>query len=152
MEIIKGQFKKRQIKGQLLGPSGMDRKGIIVKILKFILKPFLIFLKLNKGNYVRISKFEEKESDVNIASHILVDCLVQNIDCIILLSNDTDLKTPLMFARNKFRKKIGIISPQKIIHQDLQKISLFSKNISDELLKKSQFPETVGKVKKPFNW
>ncbi len=108
---------------------------------------------IERGDIVRISKFEEKESDVNIASHILVDCFKKEFNCVVLLSNDTDLKAPLGFARKEY-KKIGVISPhqEQRIHQDLQKVSHFSKSIPDEILKKCQFPEKVGKMKKPSNW
>ena len=57
-----------------------------------------------------ISKWEEKESDVNIASHSIVD--VPQYDCAVLISNDTDLKTPLGYIKNNFKKTVGIISPR----------------------------------------
>ena len=132
LEIIKGCFKKRKIKGAFLCP--LD-KGI------------------KKGELVTVQKYEEKESDVNIASHILLDCHKEKFDCIVLLSNDTDLKTPLSFARNKFNKKIGIISTHKTkVHSDLQKLSNFKKNITDEMLNTSLFPLKVGSVSKPDKW
>ena len=131
LEIIEGILKKREIKGKFLGPLG---KGI------------------GKGEIVKIRKYEEKESDVNIASHVLVDSVQKDIDCIVLLSNDTDLKTPLFFARKIFHKKIGIISPSKRTHYQLQEISHFNKCITEPMLGECQFPTEVGKVKKPYSW
>ena len=110
LEIIKGCFKKRQVKGKLLQPIG---RGI------------------RKGEIVEIQKYEEKESDVNIASHILLDCCREDIECIVLLSNDTDLKMPLRFARKQFEKRIGIISPNPNIHQDLKKIGSSPKSMGN---------------------
>ena len=107
---------------------------------------------IKKGEIVKIRKYEEKESDVNIASHILVDSVKKDVDCIILLSNDTDLKTPLFFARKIFHKKIGIISPSKRTHHQLKEVSSFNKCITDQVLEKSQFDEKVGRVKKPYSW
>ena len=82
-------------------------------------------------NIVQFPKHEEKETDVNIATHIIYDCCMGNIDSIALLSNDTDLKLPLWFARKKLKKKVIVVTPTEnkkgsIIpmraHQDLQKI------------------------------
>ncbi len=134
LEIVKGKFKKRQVKGRLLQSTVKE---------------------LQKGSIVSVEKYEEKESDVNIASHILFDCCKADLDSIILLSNDTDLKTPLHFARKNFKKKVGIISPTKEkneIHQDLKKVSHFSVNITDELLKQCQFSAVVNKIRKPVSW
>ena len=85
IKIIYGQFKKRQVKGK----------------------------DLNTNNIRTISKWEEKKSDVNIATHIVYDCCKENIDCIVLLSNDTDLTTPLYIARYKLKKIINVITPTK---------------------------------------
>ncbi len=87
-----------------------------------------------------------------MASHILLDCVKEGNDCTVLLSNDTDLLTPLSMARKEFGKKIGIISPSKQTHEALKRISHFAVAITDEQLKKSQFPASVGKYRKPLNW
>ena len=131
LEIIKGRFKKRTVKGQYHLPK---IQGI------------------NQGDIVTIKKYEEKESDVNMASHILLDCVKSGNDCTVLLSNDTDLLTPLSMARKEFGKKIGIISPSKQTHEALKRISHFSVAITDEQLKKSQFSVNVDRYRKPINW
>ena len=46
-----------------------------------------------------VSTFEEKGSDVNVASHLLIDVLTEQIDAAIVLSNDSDLRFPLEQAR-----------------------------------------------------
>ena len=112
-QIIKSRFKKRTIKGQYHAPP---IKGI------------------NQGDIVTIKKYEEKSSDVNIASHILLDSIKEKFDCIVLLSNDTDLITPLSMARKRFGKKIGIISPSRHTHKELKKVSHFDVAITDDYL------------------
>jgi hypothetical protein len=42
---------------------------------------------------------EEKGSDVNVASHLLVDVLTDRIDAAVVISNDSDLRFPVQFAR-----------------------------------------------------
>ena len=132
VEIVKGCFKTREVNGRLISPL---RKG------------------LRKRSIVKIEKYEEKESDVNIATHIVWDSAQQDIDCIVLLSNDTDLKLPLWVARKKFHKIIGVITPwHQRIHNDLQKISRFNYKITRQDLEECQFPEKVGNARKPNLW
>ena len=63
------------------------------------------------STYVRasISSFEEKGSDVNIASHLLLDIFEKRIDAAIVISNDSDLKLPLQIARDRIH--VGLINP-----------------------------------------
>ena len=82
-----------------------------------------------------ISKWEEKESDVNIATHLMEDGYENKYECAVLISNDTDLKTPLLRVKRKLKKTVGIISPYKMTHIELQKSSHFHKTISNEALK-----------------
>ena len=93
IEIIYGKHKRRRIKGKLIKYDPKLNKEIIT----------------NKT--VKIFKPEEKETDVNIASHIVYDSCKENIDCVVLLSNDTDLKTPLNFVKYRLKKKVVIITP-----------------------------------------
>jgi hypothetical protein len=52
---------------------------------------------------------EEKGSDVNVASHLLVDVLTGAIDAAVVISNDSDLSLPLKQART--RVPVGVINP-----------------------------------------
>lgn len=125
LEIIFGQFKKRQMTG--------------------------IHIHYEKGRYVEgselvtINKWEEKESDVNIATHVVAD--MSQHDCAVLISNDTDLKTPLRYVKEKLKKKVGVITPYRNIHKDLISVSHFQKRISNQVLQKCQFPEKMKDAK-----
>jgi hypothetical protein len=46
-----------------------------------------------------LTTFEEKGSDVNVASHLLIDVLDRQVDAAIVFSNDSDLRYPLEQAR-----------------------------------------------------
>jgi hypothetical protein len=52
---------------------------------------------------------EEKASDVNVASHLLVDALESNIDAAIVISNDSDLRYPIREARRRI--PVGTVNP-----------------------------------------
>jgi hypothetical protein len=52
---------------------------------------------------------EEKGSDVNVASHLLLDILSGSVDAAIVVSNDSDLRFPLQEARR--RVPVGTVNP-----------------------------------------
>lgn len=132
LEIIKGNFKQRDISGIKLIP---------LKNGQFKLS----------DEVVRIQKFEEKESDVNIACHIVADSAKEDIDCVALLSNDTDLVLPLKMAREKFHKKVCLISP-RTTHADLNKVADFKRRITNPVITACQFPDIVDGIHRPRNW
>jgi hypothetical protein len=56
-----------------------------------------------------ISTFEEKGSDVNVASHLLIDVLTDQVDAAMVFSNDSDLRFPLEQAR--LRVPVATVNP-----------------------------------------
>jgi hypothetical protein len=55
-----------------------------------------------------VSHREEKGSDVNVASHLLVDVLTDVVDAAIVISNDSDLDFPVSYART--RVPVGLLT------------------------------------------
>lgn len=60
---------------------------------------------------VSIARREEKGSDVNVASHLLIDILMREIDAAVVISNDSDLSFPVRFVRSLV--PVGLINPTK---------------------------------------
>lgn len=60
---------------------------------------------------VSVARREEKGSDVNVASHLLLDLLHQRITAAVVISNDSDLAFPLAQARDLI--PIGLVNPSK---------------------------------------
>ena len=146
VEIVYGKFKRRHIQ---------IRKNYVEKlsVLKGDSKKLKYIKSILGENIVQFPTHEEKETDVNIATHIIYDCCKENIGSIVLLSNDTDLKLPLWFARKKLKKRVIVITPIEMeTHQDLQKISNKTLSLTENHLKNSQFPEIVGGISKPKKW
>ena len=52
---------------------------------------------------------EEKGSDVNVASHLLIDIFSNSIDGAIVISNDSDLAFPVSQARKRI--PVGVVNP-----------------------------------------
>lgn len=65
----------------------------------------------NATFFVSVARREEKGSDVNVASHLLIDVLGGSVDAAIVISNDSDLKLPIDEARK--RVPVGLINPSK---------------------------------------
>lgn len=106
---------------------------------------------------VNVSLREEKETDVNIAVEIVQDSYAKEFDCIVLISNDSDLGKALVVAK-KLGKKIILITPlfrraMSLPSNRLKKLAdihfLF---ISSKILKKSLLNKTVGKFLCPKHW
>ncbi|UFS58049.1 PIN domain-containing protein [Subtercola endophyticus] len=58
-----------------------------------------------------VARREEKGSDVNVASHLLIDVLSGGLDAAVVISNDSDLAFPISFVRG--RVPVGLVNPTK---------------------------------------
>ena len=61
----------------------------------------------------QILRTEEKRSDVNLATLLLVDCAFEAFDEAVIISNDSDLALPVECAVQRFGKTAGVINPQR---------------------------------------
>ena len=105
---------------------------------------------------VKIIKTEEKGSDVNIAVHMLNDAWLNNYDCAIIVSNDSDLAESMKLVKKYHPNKIlGLIMPGKgHPSKELMKHADFVKRIRTGILKSSQLPNPIPKtnIYKPKDW
>ena len=60
---------------------------------------------------VSVAKREEKGTDVNVASHLLIDVLNASINAAVVITNDSDLRLPIEHAREGV--PVGTINPTK---------------------------------------
>ena len=100
---------------------------------------------------------DEKGSDVNVASHLLIDIHTQAIDAAVLVSNDGDLRLPAQHARA--RVPTGTVNPRgRSTARHLRGephdgvgghwwYRLTAEDFFD-----NQLPEVVGGARKPANW
>lgn len=56
-------------------------------------------------------KDEEKGSDVNLACWMLLDAFDARCDTAVVVSNDSDLETPIKILRYRFGIKVGVLFP-----------------------------------------
>jgi NYN domain len=60
---------------------------------------------------VSVARREEKGSDVNVATHLLLDLLRQRVDGAVVISNDSDLALPVAQARGLV--PVGLVNPTR---------------------------------------
>ena len=100
---------------------------------------------------------EEKGSDVNLATHLLLDVLGQEVDGAMVISNDSDLKLPVEQARRHV--PVAIINPSRsYLAGDLRGEPDFGAGrhwwmrLTAADLKSHQLPDPVGEFRKPEGW
>lgn len=111
---------------------------------------------------VEVIKREEKGSDVNIATYLLVDgFLVDGFDhdyeCAVIVSNDSDLLEPVRVVRNRLDLPVGILNPHlRRPSKVLQDAASFFRPIKEGSLRASLFPTVLhdkhGEIRKPDKW
>ena len=108
------------------------------------------------GGYVQVIKTEEKGSDVNLATQLLVDAYHDDYEIAVVVSNDSDLLMPIQVVTSEFKKPVGLLNPQKNPSHALLPHIAFIKQIRPGVLAKSQFPKTLtdkrGSFSKPASW
>lgn len=111
---------------------------------------------LNGPTHALVIKTEEKGSDVNLASHLLLDAFRQDCDAAFVVSNDSDLLEPIRIARREFGLTVGLACPHKRPSHVLQQEADFVRTIRAGALRASQFPpvltDTTGTFSKPAVW
>jgi len=108
--------------------------------------------------YVQVHDTEEKGSDVNLASHLLLDAFNDTYDVALVLSQDTDLLEPIRMVREELGKIVIVgwseaNAPGKRFRQSASAI----RHISNSMLARSQFPNPVigqggAKIFRPESW
>jgi uncharacterized LabA/DUF88 family protein len=106
--------------------------------------------------FVRILKTEEKGSDVNLATYLMLDAFRKDFDQAIVVSSDSDLVEPIRIVQAEFGLPVGVFKPQKRGAYELRKVARFMRNIHSGSLAASQFPVTltdaIGSFSKPAGW
>jgi len=102
----------------------------------------------------RVTRREEKGSDVNLASHLLSDGFRDNYDVAVVITNDTDLTEPIRIVAEELKKPVGVICPSPKIAGDLQRVASFVRKLSHARLRAAQFPDEIEgtSLRRPESW
>ena len=138
IEIHEGQFmrhdRRRPLSSSLIGPNPSPE-------------------------YVKVSLTEEKGSDVNLASWLLWDAISGDCTEAVVITNDSDLATPLDMVANKLSVPLTLINPQlrSPTAYALQKVGVATKQLHLRTIKRCQLPNPVvdpagRQIRKPRDW
>lgn len=107
-------------------------------------------------DYIKVHKTEEKGSDVNIATYLLLDAFDSDYEVAAVISNDTDLCEPIQVVRQRFNLPVIVFRPRDYISFPLQKVATSYRPIREGVLKVSQLPDKLtdanGAIHKPPGW
>ena len=126
-------------------------------------------VKIYYGNYQRDSEeckrcgniwptYNEKMTDVNIATQILIDAYEDKYDMAMLISGDSDLVPPMKAVHELFNKKrVFVAFPPKRHNQSVALIAKGSMTIGRKKIADNQFGEEVTKkggyvLRQPSEW
>ena len=137
LDIHRGQFKNHTIWRPLANPvPGSDK-------------------------YVEVRNTEEKGTDVNIATYLIMDGYDREYEQAVVISNDSDFALPIRMVRDKLKFPVGAINPnldqeRNTMPVELKKAATFHTFIRRKMLENSQFPDTLtdatGVFTKPCAW
>lgn len=114
-----GLFKRRLVYGELVYPQPTS-------------------LGLDRGRVARVRRYEEKGSDVNLATQLVEDSFAGGIDHAIVVSNDTDLISPITSARKRIR--VSVISPHGRLAPELAEAANASWILDTSILQRCRLP------------
>jgi uncharacterized LabA/DUF88 family protein len=99
---------------------------------------------------------EEKGSDVNLATYLLLDAFQDAYDIAIVVSNDSDLAEPIVQVRTVLGKRVALLNPRPRTAKELQNKADIHRIIRLGAIESSQFPPVLtdenGVITKPAAW
>ena len=106
--------------------------------------------------FARVIKTEEKGSDVNLATYLLVDGMDGLYDEALVISNDSDLVEPIAVANRRFGR-VHVVRPNSQYNGQLAGAASTYRAIPSGLILATQLPSTVrlssGRtVRRPADW
>jgi hypothetical protein len=105
---------------------------------------------------VEVVKTEEKGSDVNLATYLLLDAFKRDCNVAVVISNDSDLKLPIEVAQDELGLHVGVVNPHAPARRSRALQPRFFKQIRSSALAACQFPPVLtdrqGEIRKPAHW
>jgi len=108
-----------------------------------------------KLELVTVMNTEEKGSDVSLGAHVVWDACHRTCETIVVISNDSDLQTPIDMAR-RLGIEVIVVNPHRHRNQTAHLFGDDRRNIRKTHLAGSQLPEQVqtrgGVLHRPSSW
>jgi len=102
-----------------------------------------------------VHTMEEKGSDVNLAAHLLNDAWKGLFDVAAVISNDTDLVTPIRIVTTELKRAVYVVCPGRWPMADkLRNVASHVRHIHRPMLQAAQLPSPIPgtTLSKPPGW
>lgn len=113
----------------------------------------------NGPNTVEVIKAEEKGSDVNLATYLLLDAFRHDAEAFVVITNDSDLTEPIRIVGHELDRVVGVVNPHPPRRRSralLRCEPTFFKQVWPSTLARSQFPDKLndadGEILRPDGW
>ncbi len=111
----------------------------------------------NKRVIVKVDKAEEKGSDVNLATHLLVDGFQGRYEQAAVITNNSDLALPLEIVTRQLGLRLALLNPLEHHSKKLVPFASTLARIRETDLANAQFSEVLKdsegrQIKKPAIW
>ncbi len=108
--------------------------------------------------HVLVMDSEEKGSDVNLATRLLVDGFNGEYEQAVVVSNDADFAGAMRYVRDELGLRVTLVNPdaRNRSPRNLSDAATYVKRLWKSHLRRSQFPDTlrdeIGVITKPAGW
>ena len=102
-------------------------------------------------------ELEEKRSDVNIATSMVLDAVNNRAESFVLVSGDTDFIAPVNIVRKDYGKNVIVLNPHTR-RSDLKQYASYYKDIPRDLPSQCQLPDEIpigthgNVIRRPLSW
>lgn len=101
--------------------------------------------------------YQEKQSDVSLASHLIMYAVDDLFDRAVLFTNDSDFLTPIRLIRERFEREVYVLSPDIALNKQLKKAATAAWVLDRGLLFKCQLPGVIvdaegHEIRVPDRW
>ena len=122
----------------------------------FFLSHRVKMMKSDGSGIIEVWKTEEKGTDVNIASHLLNDAHKGEFEIAVIISNDSDLVSPITMVVQQLGLPVIVVTPFPKNSVELKNSASSVRQIRKGILGVSQFPDVmvdyIGLFSKPTSW
>jgi uncharacterized LabA/DUF88 family protein len=124
--------------------------------LRHVTRMPLAHPRASSARTIEVVKTEEKGSDVNLATFMLLDAFKHDCDVAVVISNDSDLKLPIEVVQQELGLRVGVVNPHPPSRRSRALQPTFFKQIRASALAASQFQpglsDARGEIRKPAHW
>jgi NYN domain-containing protein len=137
-----------------LGTFKLRRKTVRLAGLPPQLPPYTASIVLSAE--AEIGKYDEKGSDVNLATYLVRDAAKGEYAKAIVVSNDSDLLEPIRVVRRDFGVAVYLINPQRRAVAEMTRAANAGRDLNLATLAACQLPavlkDAAGAITRPGGW